>query len=270
MTVDLTMPDARVAVEQPVIQRIGFADLREALRLGVRDYAEHRTDVVFLGLIYPVIGIVLARVTLSQHMLPLLFPLVAGFALLGPLAAIGLYELSLRREQGRASTWRDAFGVIHARTIGAVLLLGLILCALFVIWLQTAQAIYELCLPSAAPESPREFLMLVLTTKAGWTMIIAGHAAGFVFAAIAFTLSVVSFPLLIDRDLSPSTGEQLSIAITTSVRAVWTNPLPMAAWALIIAVLLILGSLPALVGLIVVLPVLGHASWHLYRRVVAP
>ncbi len=270
MAIDVTMTGARGAAMRPTIRRIGLADLRESLRLGLRDYAENRTDVLFLALIYPVIGLAIARVTLGQHLLPLIFPLVAGFALLGPFAAVGLYQLSLRRERGLASTWRNVFDVLHARALGAILLLGLLLCALFVIWLQTALAIHDLTLGRSSPESPRAFLTLVLTTPAGWAMMVAGNLVGRVFAVVAFGLSVVSFPLLIDRDLGPSTGEQLSVAVATSVRAVRENPGPMAAWGLIVAALLALGSLPALVGLVVVMPILGHASWYLYRRVVAP
>jgi uncharacterized membrane protein len=270
MAIDITIADARTPAVRPTIRRIGLADLREALKLGVRDYGEHRTDVLFLCLIYPVIGLVLARISLGQHLLPLIFPLIAGFALLGPFAAIGLYQLSLRREQGLASTWRNMFDVLHARALGAILLLGLLLCALFVIWLQVALGIFELCMGGAQPDSPVDFLAVVLTTDAGWAMIVIGNLVGLVFAVVAFALSVVSFPLLLDRELGQSTGEQLSVAVLTSVRAVRANPGPMAVWGLIVAALLALGSLPALVGLIVVMPVLGHASWYLYRRVVAP
>jgi uncharacterized membrane protein len=185
---------------------------------------------------------------------------------------VGLYQISLRREQGLASTWRNVFDVLHARTLGAILLLGLLLCALFVIWLQVALGIFELCFGAARPDSVPDFVSAVLTTKAGWALIILGNLAGFVFAVVAFTLSVVSFPLLIDRerDLGATTGEQLSVAVLTSIRAVRANPGPMAAWGLLVAVLLALGALPVLVGLVVVMPVLGHASWYLYRRVVDP
>jgi uncharacterized membrane protein len=270
MAIDITTADVRAPAARPEIRHIGFADLREALRLGLRDYGEHRTDVLFLCLIYPVIGLIIGRVTLGQHLLPLLFPIVAGFALLGPFAAVGLYQISLRREQGRDSTWRNVFDVLHARARGAILLLGLLLCALFVIWLQVALGIFELCFGATQPDAIFDFLGAVLTTEAGWTLIVVGNLAGLVFAVVALTLSVVSFPLLIDRDLGATTAERLSVAVLTSARAVRANPVTMAAWGLIVAVLLALGSLPALVGLVVVMPILGHASWYLYRRVVAP
>lgn len=270
MAIDIPATAARVPAVRPAIRRIRFEDLAVALRLGVHDYGEHRTDVLFLCLIFPVLGLALARISLGQHLLPLIFPMVAGFALLGPFAAVGLYQLSLRHERGLASTWRNVFDVLQARSIGAILLLGLILSALFVIWLQVALGIYELCFPQAAPEAPLAFFNHVLTTRAGWTMIVVGNLVGLVFAVVAFALSVVSFPLLIDRDLGATTGEQLSVAVLTSVRAVRANPGPMLVWGLIVAALLVLGSIPALIGLVVVMPILGHASFHLYRRVVAP
>ena len=266
MASDIAMAGTRPQSVRLTIRRIGFGDLREALRLGLRDYGAHRTDALFLCLIFPLVGLALARASLGQHLLPLIFPLVAGFALLGPFAAVGLYQLSLRSEQGLESTWRNVFDVLHARALGAILLLGLLLCALFVIWLQVALGIFELCLGGTDPDA---FATLVLTTPAGWAMIVVGNLVGLGFAVVAFTLSVVSFPLLIDRDLGPGTGQQLSVAVLTSIRAVRANPVPMAAWGLIVAVLLALGSLPALIGLVVVMPILGHASWHLYRRVVA-
>jgi len=269
MAIDISMADARAPAVRPAIRHIGLADLRDALRLGLRDYGDHRTDALFLCVIYPLMGLVLARISLGQHLLPLIFPLVAGFALLGPFAAIGLYQLSLRREQGLVSTWRNVFDVLHARALGAILLLGLLLCALFVIWLQVALGIFELCFPTAPADSPIGFLSAVLTTEAGWVMIVVGNLVGLGFAILAFTLSVVSFPLLIDRELGATTGEQLSVAVLTSARAVRENPVAMAAWGLLVAALLAIASVPALAGLIVVMPILGHATWYVYRRVVA-
>jgi uncharacterized membrane protein len=248
----------------PVVRDIGAADLKEALRKGLDDFKEMPTHLAFIGLIYPLFGICLAGLTFSENALPLLFPLVSGFALVGPLAAVGLYELSRRRELGLDTSWNHLFDVLRSPSLPAILALGFMLLGIFVVWLATAQGLYEWLYGPMAPKSYSEFLRDVLTTPRGWTLIILGHAIGFVFAAIVFSISVISFPLLLDRDCGAA------CAVQTSMRAVIANPKTMGFWALIIAAVLMIGSLPLLVGLAVAMPILGHASWHLYRKVVEP
>ena len=255
-------PDETLA--RPTVRKIGTADLKAALRKGVEDFNEMPTHLVFVGLIYVLFGIVLAALTFSSNALPLLFPLVSGFALLAPFAAIGLYELSRRRELGLDTSWDHLFDVLRSPSLPAILALGVVLMVIFVAWLMTAQALYEWLYGPMAPQSYPAFLWEVLTTPRGWTMIILGHAIGFIFAAIVFSVSVISFPLLLDRDVGAA------CAVQTSIRAVMANPVPMALWALIIAALVMIGSAPLLVGLAVVVPILGHASWHLYRRTIEP
>ena len=246
----------------PAVRRIELADLRDALGKGLSDLGAYRSDVVFLCIIYPIAGLVLAWLVSGYDMLPLLFPLASGFALIGPVAAVGLYEISRRREQGVDITWADAFGVVRAPAFGAILVLGLVLLAIFLLWLAAAQAIYLVTLGPEAPASIGAFVRDVFTTRAGWALIVVGVGVGFLFALLVLTISVVSFPLLLDRDVG------LYTAVATSVRAVAANPGPMAAWGLIVAGGLVIGSIPVLLGLIIVMPVLGHATWHLYRKVV--
>lgn len=248
---------------QPAVRRIGPADLRAALAKGVDDFRAMPSHLVFVGLIYPIVGILLAALTFGYDLLPVLFPLVSGFALVGPVAAIGLYELSRRRERGEDTSWRHAFEVLRSPAIGSIAVLGVVLLVIFVAWLFAAQALYHGLFGANMPTSISGFLGDVFGTSRGWTLIIAGHALGFLFAAAAFAIGVVSFPLLVDRDVGPLA------ALTTSVRAVLANPATMAIWGLIVAVALMIGSAPLFIGLAVIMPVLGHASWHLYRRVVA-
>jgi len=251
-------PDA-----MPIIRRIGVRDVRDAIAAGIRDFGAIRTDVLFLCLIYPLAGLVLAQVAAGRGMIPLLFPLAAGFALIGPLAAVGLNEISRLREEGMEEVrWYHAFSVVLSPSIGAIVLLGLFLLGLFALWLFVADAIFQATLGPDYPLSVRAFLSDVLTTDAGWTMIGVGCGVGFLFAALVLTVSVISFPLLLDRKAS------MVMAIATSCRAVAANPGPMAIWGLIVALGLALGSLPLLIGLVVVMPVLGHATWHLYRRMI--
>jgi uncharacterized membrane protein len=248
--------------ETPTVRNITLADLRDALARGLDDFSAFRTDVAFLCVVYPLVGLVLARLVFGYELLPLLFPLASGFALIGPVAAVGLYEMSRRREAGAEVSWADAFEVFHAPSFGAILLFGLLLMAIFVLWLNAAIAIYDLTLGPAQPASVGAFAHDVFATDAGWALIGVGVGVGFLFAVVVLAISVVSVPLLLDRDV------RLGVAIQTSLRAVAANPGPMAAWGLIVAAGLVVGSIPLFIGLIVVMPVLGHATWHLYRRVV--
>jgi uncharacterized membrane protein len=247
----------------PVVQRIHVSDLRWALARGMEDFGASRTDVIFLCVIYPLLGLLLARMASGYEMLPLVFPLASGFALIGPLAAVGLNEMSRRREQGLSAGWADAFRVFNSPAIGGIALLGVTLIVMLLFWLVLSNAVYNLTLGPQPPASLGSFAHDVIFTASGRTMAVVGIGLGFVLAVVALTISVVSFPILLDRNVS------LETAIRTSVRVVARNPLTMAIWGLIIAASLFVGSIPVLLGLIFVMPVLGHATWHLYRRAVA-
>jgi uncharacterized membrane protein len=248
---------------RPMVRRIDLTDIRDALSRGIEDFNTDPTHYLFLCALYPVIGLVLARFASGAGVLPLIFPLVAGFALLGPLAGIGIYEMSMRRERGEDIAWWNAFYVVRSPALGQIVKLGLLLAVIFVVWLVVAYAIYWLTLRTP-PVSAAEFLHAVFTTKAGWALIVVGNFVGFLFALLVLMISVVSFPLILDRHVTAE------VAIQASVRAVLTSPGTMAIWGLVIAGGLVLGSIPLLLGLALVFPVLGHASWHLYRRVVLP
>jgi uncharacterized membrane protein len=246
------------------VRKIGLADLRYALAKGVEDFGANRTDVIFVCLIYPIAGLLLARFALGGGLLHLVFPLAAGFALIGPAAAVGLMEMSRRREQGMDAAWGSAFGVVRSPSFGAILLLSLVLLAVFLLWMFVAQSIYDLTLGPKPPVSAAAFVHALFTTGAGWALIIVGIDVGALFAILALAISVVSFPLLLDAPVG------IEVAVRTSVRAVVANPVAMVAWGLIVTAGLVIGSVPFLLGLVVVLPVLGHATWHLYRRLMPP
>ena len=259
-----SMAQSGPASAAPVIRTIGLPELHRALQRGWEDFKAVPSHAIILCIIYPVLGLMLARAVHGYSVLPLLFPLAAGFALLGPFAALGLYEMSRRRERGEPATAWDALEVVRSPSFGAILGLGVLLLALFVTWVATAQAIYIAAFGYAGATGISDFADRVLTTPQGWWLIVVGCGVGFLFALVALCISVVSFPLMLDRHAGA--GD----AMVTSLRAVARNPVPMAVWGLIVAVLLVAGSLPAFLGLAVIIPLLGHATWHLYRETIEP
>src|ERR1700761_5930664 len=253
-------PEALTAT--PRVRRIGPEDCFSALKEGVDDFFAMPTYPVFVGLFYAVAGIALFAMTSLGNALHLAFPLAAGFALVGPFVAIGLYEMSRRRERGLAVRGRDAFAVLRSPALSSIGAFGLLLLAIFAAWIFAAELIYMSLYGPNPPAGAIPFLQDVLSTGRGWTLIVFGVLVGFGFAAVALAISVVSFPLMLDRDLG------LVPALETSLRVTRANPLAVACWGLIVAVALVLGSLPVFFGLAVVVPVLGHATWRLYRKAI--
>lgn len=247
----------------PVVHTLTMDDLKAVLRAGYADFLATRADAIFIAVVYPLAGLLLVGLGLQMDLVPLLAPLVMGFAILGPVAAVGLYEISRRREQGLETHWLDAFGVFRSPSFGAILVLGFYLLMLFLVWVMTANAIYSATLGPEPPASLAAFTGDVIGTAAGWTMAILGTAVGFFFALAALAVSVVSFPLLLDRKVG------VPVAVVTSVRVLRENPAVILTWGALVATLLVLGAIPLLLGMIVVMPVLGHATWHLYRRAVS-
>jgi uncharacterized membrane protein len=246
----------------PVIRKVTPSDIKDALARGFDDFREMPSHLLFLGLIYPICGMVLAYVTSQQNVLQLLFPLASGFALVGPFAAIGLYEMSRRRELGLDTSWRHAFEVIRSPSIPSIIALGLALVAIFALWLAAAQVLYALLFGPMPPASYMAFLTDIFSSGRGWALILIGCFIGFCFAVVAFSISVVAFPLLLDRDVG------VGVAVGASVKTVLANPVTMALWGLTVTLLLLIGSLPLFLGLVVVMPVLGHATWHMYRKAI--
>jgi uncharacterized membrane protein len=248
---------------QPAIRNIDRNDLIDALRKGRDDFFAYPSHLILLAVIYPIVGVILARLTFGYDILPLLFPIISGFALIGPLAAVGLYEMSKHREKGGKVSWRVAFDPFRSSSIFSILALGVLQLVIYFAWMAAALTIYRMTMGTAIPDSIPGFIYDVLTTGAGWTLIIVGCSVGFVFAAVVLSVSAVSFPMLVDKQEVSAMD-----AVQTSVRAIIANPMTMTAWGFIVAVLLAIGTLPIFVGLAIIMPILGHATWHLYRKVV--
>jgi uncharacterized membrane protein len=247
---------------EPVIRTLAAADIGVALRAGWDDFKAMRSDVPFIFLVYPAVAALLAATAAGAAPVHLAFPLVAGFALIGPVAGIGLYEMSKRRAAGEPSGIGVAFDAFRAGTLAPILALAAYLFVIFGFWLFVADRIHTATLGAAEPASLGAFVAATFTTGAGWAMIVWGTLAGFVLAAIVLVTSLVSFPMLVDRPVG------LPVAVMTSIRVAAKNPVQVGLWGATIAALLVLGAIPAFLGLIVVIPVLGHASWHFYRMAV--
>ncbi len=256
------VPIARAKQEAiPAPNRITVDDLADALRAGVDDFLAFRSDVIFLCILYPCAGLLLWRFASGYNLLHMAFPLAAGFAIVGPLFATGLYEMSRERERGAPVSWATTFSAFRSPAIGSILMVGAMLLAIFAAWLLAADLIYMATVAAEKPASLADFVHDVLFTRRGSAMTIIGVGVGAVAAAAALCISVITFPLLLDRHVPTAD------AVRASIAAVRANPIEMAVWGLVVAASLAVGSAPFLIGLVVVLPVLGHATWHLYRRV---
>jgi len=247
----------------PVVRRIAVADVVDALGKGLRDFQALPFYGLAVGAVYAAGGILIVLCVTALHMTYLAYPLAAGFALLGPFAAVALYAVSRCREQGEKPTLGAIVAAIRARSeIGWMAFVAVFM---FIMWMYQVRMLMALFLGlHASFTTLQQFINVVLSTNEGLAFLLVGNVEGAVLSLILFSLTVVSFPLLLDRDVDFVT------AMITSVRAVVMNPLPMIGWAAVIVVLLIVSALPFFTGLLVTLPVLGHTTWHLYRRIVEP
>jgi len=247
----------------PVVRPIAAADIAEALIEGLRDFQAVPLYGLAFGALYAAGGIAIVLCLTAFGMVYLAYPLAAGFAMIGPFVATGLYEVSRRREAGLPISFAAIWATV--RTRGEIGWMAFVTLFVFVIWMYQVRLLIALLLGlNASFSSLREFITVVLTTNEGLLFLAIGNAVGAALSLILFSLTVVSFPLLLDRDVDFVT------AMITSVRAVVTSPVPMICWAALIVVLLAVSAVPYFLGLVVTLPVLGHATWHLYRRIIAP
>lgn len=245
------------------VRKISVADLNLSLREGWNDFLAKRGDLIFIGLLYPLIGIVASTLTMNGKLLPLFFPIAAGISLLGSVVAIGFYELARRSEAGLESDWSHFFDVRKRPSVNELEAVAALLIVIWALWVAAAAGLYVALWGSTnVPANLWEFLTRLFTTSEGWALIIVGNLVGLCFAVLALAVSFVSLPMLVDCNIDART------AIETSIRAFRANKGIMIRWGFTIAFLLVLGSIPLFIGLAVVLPWLGYATWHLYTHVV--
>lgn len=260
------LPAASPAVTCPTpprVRDIGRDDVLAALRAGIDDFRAAPLFGLFFGAIYAFGGLLLVWLTTGAGVGWLTYPMATGFALIGPFVAVGCYEVSRRREAGEPLEWGGILGVIFRQSSRELGWMAFVTLFVFILWMYQVRILLILCLGLKNFTSGAEFLNVVTSTPEGWLFIGLVHLDGLIFALITFSLTVMSFPLLLDREVDFVT------AMITSVKSVTMNPRTMIAWGLTVAGLLFLAVLPAFLGLIVVLPILGHATWHLYRRAIA-
>jgi len=264
MGYEKTFHHAPAASTDVGIRTISVRDLLQALQEGYDDFNTRPSFWAFLVVVYPLFALLLILLLRGESLMYLAFPMVAGFTLLGPVVSVALFEMSRRRELGLDLSWRSAFDFVHSRSFAPILALSVVMMLLYVGWLYMAQLIYLGLFGASPPESLAEFWTLLVTTREGAALAVYGLGVGFLFAFAAFALSVIAFPLLLDRQVS------FLAAMATSIRSVMVNPFVMAVWAMIVVLLLAAGTAIFLIGLAAVLPILGHATWHLYKKVVEP
>ncbi|WP_334148808.1 DUF2189 domain-containing protein [Hyphomicrobium sp.] len=247
----------------PIVRGITRADVVDALAAGTRDFQAAPGYGLALGGLCALTGLAVV-VTLFVAGLPYLaYPIAAGFALIAPTLAVFLYEVSRRLSNNDTLAFRDVWRTVMGRK--EVRWMGFMTIFVFVMWMYQVRLLMALFLGYSGMAATLEaFLTTVLTTTPGLIFLLIGNVIGAVFSTVLFSLSVVSFPLVLDRDVDFVT------AMITSVRAVMLNPGPMLVFGLIIAAALVLSVLTGFLGLVIAMPVIGHATWHLYKRVIAP
>lgn len=256
-------PAAPLPMSAPhAVRQITNADLNWALSQGWKDFNAKRGDILVLAVLYPVLGLLTAVVALNDRLLPVFFPLVAGLSVMGPAVAAGFYEIARRRGLGISSSWRYFFDPLRGRSRTPLVILTLMSLTLFGAWIAAAWIIYQMTLAQVGPMTVAGGFEQLFSTPEGLNLVIIGNLVGAGFAVLTVLLTLVSFPMVVDRPVDAGT------AVATSVRAVTSNLPVVASWGLRVAGLLVLGSLPFFIGLAVVLPVLGYATWHLYTRMV--
>lgn len=269
MTDDSPQPHAEEPAKpgfrkMPTVRKVEFDDIRDAVRLGVEDFRAAPAYGLFFGGVYALGGILLL-LFLTQFDMPwMILFFGVGFPLLGPFVAVGLYEVSRRRAASQPLSWKGVLGVVFAQRKRELGWMAFVVLFIFWVWIYQVRLLLALFLGYKSFSTLEQFLTVATTTQEGWAFLVVGTIEGAFLATVLFSATVVSIPLVLDRD------RDFVTALITSFQVVFKSPRVMIAWAWIVTAAVILSILPMFLGLIVTLPVLGHATWHLYTRAVEP
>lgn len=256
------MPEAPVTLRDISIRPATVADLKAALGAGLADFVRAPLFGLFFGGIYAVGGLLIAYGLAVAESIWLVVPAAVGFPLLGPFVAVGLYEVSRRRAAGEPLDWKGVLTVVVRQRHGQLGWMAFVTLFIFWIWMYQVRLLLALFLASQSFSSLEGFLAVVTGTGDGLAFLAVGTIVGAFLSTVLYSITVIAMPLLLDRDPDVVT------AIVASVKTVFASPVVMLGWGAFVAALVILAMLPAFLGLLVVLPVLGHATWHLYARLV--
>jgi len=246
------------------INHLDMKDVRAALADGFADFRRYPVFGLFFGGIYALGGLFIIVVLSLYHLPWMIIPVAIGFPLIGPFVAVGLYEISRRHERGEPISWRGILTEVFRQRERQLSWMAFVVLFVFWIWIYQVRLLLALFLGFKIPASLAAFATIVTTTPEGMLFLLVGTIVGGVIATVLFSLTVISMPLLLDQEIDFVT------AMLTSIRTVIENPMAMLTFGLIVAATAVISMLPLFAGLFVALPVLGHATWHLYRRAIGP
>lgn len=244
------------------VQPITVRDAQDALTEGWRDLLAGGPFSLIFGAVYAVAGIVIVAMLLRDGSQHLVFPTMAMFLLVGPITAVGLYEISRRLEAGEALSFGPVFGAFLRHGGVQLALFGFLLAFVAIAWFKLATIIYAVFF-GVAPQPLDEMIRVVATTREGLAFLVVGNLVGAALAVFVFCVSVVSVPMLLDRDVD------LITAVSTSVAAVRESPRAFISFGVMVVTLIGVGMALFMVGLALTLPLIGHATWRLYRKAIA-
>ncbi len=246
----------------PEVNALSIDDLSKCLRNGISDFLKAPLFGLFFGAIFVIGGIFIVQSLFVWKKVWLIYPVMIGFPLIGPFAGVGLYEVSRRLEKGEALAWDTVFFVVWKSIGGEIKWMAFVMLFIFWVWMYQVRLLLALFLGNMSFPSWEKFFQILTTTTEGWSFIVVGHVVGAFLAMVLFSVTVVSIPLLLERD------RDFITAMITSVKTVFQSPVVMLSWGVFVTLAIMLSFVPAFLGLLVVLPVLGHTTWHIYKKAV--